>query len=41
MLNQISQLMPGSDAKVRVARGSKELDLQVAVGERPQPRGSN
>ena len=41
MLNQISQLMPGSDAKVRVARGSKELDLQVAVGERPTPRGSN
>ncbi len=41
MLNQISQLMPGSDAKVRVARGQKEVDLQVAVGERPQPRGVN
>ncbi len=38
MLNQISQLPPGSDARVRVVRGGKELDVQVAVGERPTPR---
>jgi serine protease DegQ len=37
MLNQISQLPPGSPAKVRILRGGRELDLQVAVGERPQP----
>jgi len=38
MLNLISQLPPGSDAKVKVVRGSRELDVQVAVGERPTPR---
>ncbi len=38
MLNQISQLPPGSEAKVRVVRGGKELDVKVAVGERPTPR---
>jgi serine protease DegQ len=41
MLNQISQLPPGSDAKVRVVRGPKEVDVNVAVGERPQPRARN
>lgn len=41
MLNQISQLPPGSDAKVRVVRGPKEADVNVAVGERPQPRARN
>ena len=40
MLNQISQLPPGSDARVKVVRGGKELDVQVAVGERPTPRAS-
>ena len=38
MLNQISQLPPGSGARVRVVRSGKELDVQVAVGERPTPR---
>jgi serine protease DegQ len=38
MLNQIAQLPPGSNAQVRIARGGKELDLQVGVGERPLPR---
>ena len=38
MLNQIAQLPPGSNARVRVVRAGKELDLQVAVGERPTPR---
>ena len=38
MLNQISQLPPGSGAKVRVSREGKEVELQVTVGERPQPQ---
>jgi len=37
MLNQIAQLPPGSVAKVRVDRNSRELDLAVTVGERPVP----
>ena len=41
MLNLISQLPPGTDAKVRVVRGNRELDVQVAVGERPLPRIRN
>ena len=38
MLNLISQLPPGSDARVRVLRSTKELDVTVSVGERPTPR---
>ena len=38
MLNQISQLPPGTAAKVRVAREGKEQELTVTVGERPQPQ---
>ncbi|MDH4115206.1 MAG: Do family serine endopeptidase [Burkholderiaceae bacterium] len=38
MLNQISQLPPGTAAKVRVSREGKEVELQVTVGERPQPQ---
>ncbi len=41
MLNQISQLPPGSDAQVKVVRGARELDIHVAVGERPTPRSRN
>jgi serine protease DegQ len=37
MLNQIAQLAPGSVAKVRIERNSRELDLTVTVGERPVP----
>ena len=37
MLNQIAQLPPGSVARVRVDRNSRELDLAVTVGERPVP----
>ena len=37
MLNQIAQLPPGSVARVRVERNSRELDLAVTVGERPIP----
>jgi len=38
MLNQISQLPPGSSASVRVLRLGKEVDVPVTVGERPTPR---
>ncbi|MGH6624218.1 MAG: S1C family serine protease, partial [Burkholderiaceae bacterium] len=38
MLNQIAQLPPGSNARVKVVRAGKELELKVAVGERPTPR---
>jgi len=38
MLNLISQLPPGSDARVKVIRAGKELDVQVPVGERPTPQ---
>jgi serine protease DegQ len=38
MLYQIAQLAPGSAAAVRVQRAGKELEIQVAVGERPTPR---
>ena len=37
MLNQIAQLPPGSAARVKVERNSRELDLVVTVGERPVP----
>jgi len=37
MLNQIAQLAPGSVARVRVERNSRELELAVTVGERPVP----
>jgi len=38
MLNQISQLPPGTPARVRVSRDGKEVEVQVTVGERPQPQ---
>jgi Do/DeqQ family serine protease len=38
MLNQISQLPPGTGARVRVSREGKEVEVQVTVGERPQPQ---
>jgi len=38
MLHQIAQLAPGSAAVVRVLRTGKEVEIQVAVGERPTPR---
>ncbi len=38
MLHQIAQLAPGSAATVRVLRTGKEVEIQVAVGERPTPR---
>jgi len=38
MLNQISQLPPGTPARVKVTRAGREVELQVTVGERPQPQ---
>ena len=38
MLNQISQLPPGTPARVKVARQGREVEVQVTVGERPQPQ---
>ena len=38
MLNQISQLPPGTPARVKVARDGREVEVQVTVGERPQPQ---
>jgi serine protease DegQ len=38
MLNQISQLPPGTGARVRVSREGREVEVQVTVGERPQPQ---
>jgi serine protease DegQ len=38
MLNQISQLPPGTPARVRVTRDGKEVEVQLTVGERPQPQ---
>jgi serine protease DegQ len=38
MLNQISQLPPGTVARVRVAREGKEVEVPVTVGERPRPQ---
>ncbi|MBA2412197.1 MAG: trypsin-like peptidase domain-containing protein [Burkholderiaceae bacterium] len=41
MLNLISQLPPGSAARVKVVRAGRELDVQVPVGERPTPRSAS
>lgn len=38
MLNLIAQLPPGSAAKIKVLRGSKELELPVIVATRPPPQ---
>jgi len=37
MLSQIAQLEPGVTASVHVLREARELDLKIAVGERPLP----
>jgi serine protease DegQ len=38
MLNQIAQLKPGQSATVGVVRGAQQLDLNVKIGKRPQPK---
>jgi serine protease DegQ len=37
LLNVIAQIKPGTDAKIRVIRKNKELDLTVMIGKRPPP----
>jgi serine protease DegQ len=37
LLNVIAQIKPGSDAKVRLMRKNKEMDLTVMIGKRPPP----
>jgi serine protease DegQ len=38
LLSQIAALTPGSQAKLRVLREKKPVDLEVTVGKRPKPR---
>jgi serine protease DegQ len=40
MQTQIAQLAPGSVAKVKVLRKGREAEIDVTVGERPQPRAA-
>lgn len=41
MLTQIAQLAPGTVAKVKVLRKGREAEIDVTVGERPQPRAGD
>lgn len=38
LLNQIAQIAPGNDAKLKVRRKDKELELTVQTGKRPKPK---
>jgi serine protease DegQ len=38
LLSQIAALRPGSQAKLRVLREKKPVELEVTVGKRPKPR---
>lgn len=38
LVNSIAKIKPGTEAKLRGLRNSKELDLGVQVGERPPPQ---
>jgi serine protease DegQ len=40
LLSQIAALTPGSQAKLRVLREKKPVDLEVTVGKRPKARAS-
>ncbi len=37
LLNVIAQIKPGTDAKIRLKRKNKELDVKVTIGKRPPP----
>jgi serine protease DegQ len=37
LLNIIAQIKPGTDAKIRVIRKNKPIDLMVMIGKRPPP----
>jgi len=38
LLNQIAQIAPGNDAKLKILRKDKELELTVQTGKRPKPK---
>jgi serine protease DegQ len=38
LLNQIAQLGPGNEARIKVLRKGKELELKVSIGKRPKPK---
>ena len=38
LLNQIAQIAPGNDAKLKILRKDKELELTVQAGKRPKPK---
>jgi len=38
LLNQIAQIAPGNDAKLKILRKDKELELTVQTGKRPNPK---
>lgn len=38
LLNQIAQIAPGNDAKLKILRKDKELELIVQTGKRPKPK---
>ncbi|GLU34466.1 Do family serine endopeptidase [Trinickia caryophylli] len=37
LLNVIAQIKPGTDAKIRLMRKSKEMEVDVLIGKRPPP----
>jgi len=37
LLSRIAELPPGSNAKVRLVRDGKAVDIDVMVGKRPKP----
>ena len=40
LLSQIASLTPGTQARLRVLREKKPIELEVTVGKRPKPRTS-
>lgn len=38
LLNQIAQIAPGNEAKLKILRKDKELELTVQTGKRPKPK---
>ncbi|PTB18243.1 2-alkenal reductase [Trinickia symbiotica] len=37
LLNVIAQIKPGTDAKIRLKRKNKEMEVKVTIGKRPPP----
>lgn len=38
LLNQIAQITPGNEAKLKILRKDKEMELTVQAGKRPKPK---